>query len=200
MLNRARYTCGLTLILSFAMAVTPPLSVRAQESTAASAPAVAGMGVMIETTARVVHIEPATNTVTLRDPRGNLVDVDVDPQLGDVRRLAVGDTVHIAYRKALLLTVEKANTSGIRSRVETRAVIPASGGTAAAANHIVVVATVQKIDADRREITLRGPKRTVTVEVGPDVPLEKLHVGDSIRADYVTATAVHITRGSAAAQ
>jgi Cu/Ag efflux protein CusF len=200
MANHARHACGLTLMLVSAMVFTHSASVRAQEPGAATTPPAAGVGITIDTTARVVHIDPSTNTVTLRGPNGNVVDVDVDPQVGNVNRLAIGDLVHISYREAVLLSVAPVDKHGIRSSVETRTVVPASGGNAAASTHVAIVATIQRIDAQKRRVTLRGPKRTVTVEVGPNVALEKLHVGDSIRADYVIATAVHIVRDGDAGQ
>jgi Cu/Ag efflux protein CusF len=202
MLNPVHIARGLTVTLTLAVAAIQPLSVRAGEAQPASeTPAVGvGVGVVIKTTARVVHIDPESNTVTLRGPRGNLAEVEVDPAIGDVKRLAIGDRVHIAYHEALLLTVEKTQANAIRSRIETRAVSPASGGRAAVANHVVVVASIQKVDLKKREVTLRGPQRTITVRASSDVPLAELHVGDSVRAEYVVATAVQVTRDGTAAQ
>jgi Cu/Ag efflux protein CusF len=49
-------------------------------------------------------------------------------------------------------------------------------------------------------VTLRGPKATVVLQVSQEVPLEKLKVGDSIKANYQSATAVQITRDGAPIQ
>jgi Cu/Ag efflux protein CusF len=68
------------------------------------------------------------------------------------------------------------------------------GGASTQTRHVEVVATVQKIDRKKREVTLRGPQHTVVLQVSQDVPLKKIKVGDSIRATYVSATAVQITR------
>jgi len=56
------------------------------------------------------------------------------------------------------------------------------------------VATVRKIDRKKRTITLRGPSRTETLDVAPDVPLEKIKVGDSVRAVFVSAIAAQVSR------
>ncbi|WP_207002393.1 hypothetical protein [Trinickia mobilis] len=195
-----RFAAGLTAIAALCSAGVYPSVVPAQESRAASGPSAYELGAVVETTARVVHIDAATNTVSLKGPRGNIVDVQVDPAVADVGRLARGDRVHISYRGALLISAEKTASGGIRSRVETQAVAPASGGQVQVAHHVVVVATVQTIDLKKRQVTLRGPQRTVTIDVSSDVPLEKLRVGDSIRAEYTSAVAVQVTRVGTAMQ
>jgi hypothetical protein len=166
----------------------------ASEPAAASAPG----GVLqigeVETTATVVSVDAAHNAVTLRGARRNVVTVNVDPAVGDVSKLKPGDQVTIVYKEALLLRADKVDSKGIRSRVDTVATVPASGGVAATARSVQVVATVQKIDRKSRKVALRGPRHTVVVVAPPDVPLDELKVGDSVRADYVGATAIQVTR------
>jgi Cu/Ag efflux protein CusF len=53
---------------------------------------------------------------------------------------------------------------------------------------------VQKIDRKHRTITLRGPTRTETLDVAPEIALDKLKVGDSVRAVFVTAVAASVAR------
>ncbi|HEX7907843.1 MAG TPA: hypothetical protein VF534_07105 [Paraburkholderia sp.] len=166
----------------------------------ASSPGAVGAAALVEVTAHVTHIDASTNSVTLRGPRGDSMVVDVAPEVGDVKKLKIGDEVHIAYKGALLLSADKVDAKGIRSRVENQATIPASGGGSAQVRSVQVVATVQKIDRKNRVVTLRGPRHTVKLAVAPEVPLEKLKVGDSIRADYQSATAVQVTRDGAPIQ
>jgi Cu/Ag efflux protein CusF len=53
---------------------------------------------------------------------------------------------------------------------------------------------VQRIDRKHRTITLRGPTRTETLDVSPDVALDQIKVGDSVRAVFVTAIAASVAR------
>ena len=46
----------------------------------------------------------------------------------------------------------------------------------------------------RRQVVLRGPTRSVLLQIAPDVPLDKIAVGDSVHAKYRAETAVLITR------
>ncbi|MFM0082801.1 hypothetical protein P0D72_28610 [Paraburkholderia sediminicola] len=55
----------------------------------------------LNTNPTVVGIEAASNSVLLRGARGNLVKVEVDQNIGDVKRLKIGGKVGITYVRAL---------------------------------------------------------------------------------------------------
>ena len=166
----------------------------AQSASSADGQKAVGGGALAHIQATVIGIDTAANSVTLRGPRGNAAVVDVDPQVGDVKKLQIGDKVDIAYRNAILLAVDKEKSGGIRERVETTAAIPDSDGIVASARRVEVLATVQKIDRKKRLVTLRGPSRTEVLEAAPDVSIDRLKVGDTVRAVFVSATAAEVTR------
>ncbi|SAK57385.1 hypothetical protein AWB79_02389 [Caballeronia hypogeia] len=165
---------------------------------AASAPTARGAAAIAQVQARVVGIDPATNSVSLQGPEGRVVDVEVNPEVGDVKKLQLGDTVNIEYRAAMLVSATKVKSNGIRERIDTEATIPASGGVAAQAQVTEVIATIQNVDAKHRRVTLRGPNRTVTLQVAPDVPLAGLKKGDMVHARFESATAVQVLRAGQA--
>jgi hypothetical protein len=149
---------------------------------------------VVHTQVRVAAIDAATNSVTLRGPRGNLADVDVDPALVDVRRLRIGDKLNVAYQQALLVHIDRLAARGVRERVETTVAIPASAGFASSAHRVRVVATVTKIDRRNRIVTLRGPRHQQVLRAAQGIPLDELKVGDSVRAEFVSAMAVALVR------
>jgi hypothetical protein len=149
---------------------------------------------VVHTQVRVAAIDAATNSVTLRDARGNLADVDVNPALLDVRRLRVGDKLNVAYQQALLVHIDRLAARGVRERVETTVAIPASAGFASSAHRVRVVATVTKIDRRNRIVTLRGPRHQQVLRAAQGIPLDELKVGDSVRAEFVSAMAVALVR------
>ncbi|MEX3933417.1 hypothetical protein AB4Y32_16690 [Paraburkholderia phymatum] len=194
-----RVVCGSIRILAIAAAcaalAAPAIDARAQDNPASSpAGNAVGTAAVAEVTARITHIDTDRNEVTIRGPRGNSMIVEVDPDVGDVKKLKVGDQVHISYKGALLMSADKVDSKGVRSRVESQSTTPVEGGASTQKQNIEVVATVQKIDHKKRQVTLRGPNRSVILQVAPDVPLDKIKVGDSVRANYVSATAIQITR------
>jgi len=195
-----RYAALLSAIsLSIAAALGPALS-SAEESDAPD-PSHTFFGTSVtHTSATVVGIEPTVNGVTLRRASGEFVNVDVNPNVGDVRRLALGDKLDITYTRALLLRAEKIGSEGIRSRVDTETTTPAVKGATTTIHRVQVVATVVSVDPANQELVLRGPTRTVILQMSSGVLLENLKAGDDVRAEYVESTAVQVTRDGAALQ
>jgi hypothetical protein len=166
----------------------------AQDAGAAAGQEALGKAQVIHAQVRVAAVNPSTNSVTLRGPRGNLADVDVNPALADVSKLRVGDKLNVAYQQALLIHLDTLATRGVRERVETTAAIPASAGYASSAHRVVVTATVVALDRKSRMVTLRGPKHRQVMRANADIPLDTLKVGDSVRAEFVSAVAVEVVR------
>ncbi|SMG61494.1 hypothetical protein [Paraburkholderia susongensis] len=187
----------ITIALAVLAAMAGPAVAQQNAAAPASEPQAVGAVALLHVQARVVAIDSATNSVTLRGPRGGEDTFDVNPQAADVSKLHIGDIVNIAYKKAVLIGVDKLAPSGIRKRVDTQVTQPAANGVVASARRVEVVATVRKLDRKNRTITLRGPTRTETLDVSPDVALDQIKVGDSVRAVFVAAVAASVSRGGA---
>ncbi|WP_277184315.1 hypothetical protein [Caballeronia sp. BR00000012568055] len=160
----------------------------------ASAVQAVGEGVAVNMTGKITHIFTESNSVEVTGPKGNAVVIDIDPNIADVKKLKVGDEVHMAYRGALLMSADKVDPKGAEARVTSESTAPASGGVVVKTSGVQVVAVIQKIDAKTREVTLAGPKRVVTMQVQKDIPLDNFKVGDSVLATYVGASAIDVTR------
>ena len=181
-------------VLSAAACLAPPAA-RAQDANAGGSPTAPFSGTSVRhATAEVIGIEPAWNAVTLRAENGEIAEVEVDPGIGDVKRLALGDRIDITYRSALLLRLDAVPANGIRERIDSELTTPAVNGRTTSLHRAQVVATVVRIDAARHEVTLRGPTRTVTLQASSAGLLKHVKVGDSVRADYVESTAIQVTR------
>ncbi|GLU34944.1 hypothetical protein WKR88_14530 [Trinickia caryophylli] len=185
-----------TIAIAFALvAAIVPLSARAADAAAADH-SFSGTSVT-QTTAAVVGIDPASNSVTLFEENGNILNVVVDKAVGDVNKLRIGDDLTITYTRALLLRADKSASHAVRERVDTESTTPAVRGATTSVHRIQALATVQRIDRESRLVTLRGPTRTVTLQVSSDKLLDDLAPGESVRVDYVEATAVQIYREGA---
>lgn len=159
-----------------------------------------GVKVPRQILARVTGIDSSYNSVTLRDPRGEMTVIEVSPDIVDVTTLQLGDTVNVAYRNALLTRIAKTASNGIRERIETEVVQPSSDGAVNSTRTVEFVATVLKIDRKSRELILRGPTQTQEFDVAPGVSLDTLKVGDSVRAGFISAVAVSLSRVATAPQ
>ena len=199
-IHRSKPLARLIAILTstlIAAALSPLASAQGAAVVSAVGPNGVGAVAIVETQARVIAIDVASNCVTLRGPHGRVLDIGVNPEVGDVSKLQIGDVLNVGYQNAILIHADKIKSNGIRERIDETATMPASAGVTASAHRVQVLATIQKLDVKRRLVTLRGPTRTETVEAGPDVPLSGLKVGDSVRAEFVSATAVQVTRSGA---
>lgn len=185
--------------LKAAMVISALFAAPAFAQDAASGTGTGGVGgaATAEVQARVVGIDTASNSVALQGSSGRVVDIAVNPEVGDVGKLQIGDTVHIKYENAVLIRATKVASNGIRERVDESATIPASNGSTATARRVKVLATVQKVDRAKRTITIRGPNKTETLQAGPDVSLKEIKTGDSVQAEFIEATAVLVTRNGA---
>lgn len=193
------WRCGLlgslTALAIGAAALHPAV---AAEVPAKTAPAGSSSGTSVKHANAVVFaIDRGRNSITLLEDTGEPVDVVVDRNVGDVTRLRLGDTVAVTFNRALLLRVDKTDTSGIRKRVDKWFSTGPSLGSSLSMHRVEAVATVVQIDRDKRQLTLRGPTRTVVLQASSDALLDGLAEGDSVRVDYVEATAVHIMRNGA---
>lgn len=195
MLQRcAHLALASTLIVA---ASTLPVSAQETEVARSVGPNGVSAAAAADTRAVVIGIDKTSNSVTLRGAAGHVVEIAVNPQVGDVGKLRIGDVLSIEYRNAVLIQADKVRSDGIRERIEENATAPVTDGATTSVRRIRVLATIEKIDGKKRQVTLRGPKQTYVVDASPDVPLKGLKVGDTVSAEFESATAVQITRDGA---
>jgi Cu/Ag efflux protein CusF len=178
---------------AFALVLTASLPARAEQPAAPSAelPAAAVAGVTT-VTATVEAINLDTREVTLKGEGGNLVKLTVGEEARNLPQLKVGDVVTFEYYQVLAVALEP-TTSVIREKVEREEVVRAPLGAKPAGyveKTVDVVGTVSAIDAKSRTVTLRGPERSLILNVAKDVDLSKIKLGQTVLARYIEGFAV----------
>lgn len=178
---------------AFALVLTASLPARAEQPAAPSAelPAAAVAGVTT-VTATVEAINLDTREVTLKGEGGNLVKLTVGEEARNLPQLKVGDVVTFEYYQLLAVALEP-TTSVIREKVEREEVVRAPLGAKPAGyveKTVDVVGTVSAIDAKSRTVTLRGPERSLILNVAKDVDLSKIKLGQTVLARYIEGFAV----------
>ncbi|MCU0937204.1 MAG: copper-binding protein, partial [Gammaproteobacteria bacterium] len=96
------------------------------------------------------------------------------------------------YYQVLAVALEP-TTSVIREKVEREEVVRAPLGAKPAGyveKTVDVVGTVSAIDAKSRTVTLRGPERSLILNVAKDVDLSKIKLGQTVLARYIEGFAV----------
>jgi hypothetical protein len=193
--DRFPSTSAFFLVVLATISFPRPVFAQSATEVAAVGPHTAGVATLIQTNATVIGIDVTSRTATLQGVGGPTFEVTVGPEVGDISKLKIGDAVQIAYQESLLIHADRVKSNGILRRIDSTEVLPASDGVAASAHRVQVSGTIQKVDEKTRLVTLRGPLRTLTVRAGPGISIADLTEGDSVSAEFVTATAVNVTRG-----
>lgn len=195
--------CTSSFVVACALAL--PVGAMAQGTSAgamkAGAPGARMAAGEVEVRAKVVELDAARRTATLRRPKGDLVTVDVPAEVKNFDQVRVGDDVVVRYTTAIAARIEPTTKSGIRERIESTAAASAPAGSlpaGGAARSVEALAVITALDRKTGSVTLRGAKRTVKVAVPTGVDITKLKVGDEVRVVFVEAAVLSVERAPAA--
>ncbi|MGY4828999.1 hypothetical protein ACVNIS_10515 [Sphaerotilaceae bacterium SBD11-9] len=170
----------------------------------ADAPGVRAKAGDLVVKAKVVELDLAQRIITLRRPNGELQSFDVPAEVKNLEAVRVGDDLVLRYAVAAVASLEPTGgKSGIRERVVTSSSAAAASGAAPGAagrRRVDVLAVIQSIDKKNRKATLRGAKRTITVDVPADIDLKQVKVGDEVRATVIESAVLSFEPAAAAAK
>lgn len=175
-----------TLILAAALAM--PLAAQAEEMPArAIAEAVTGV-------ATVEKIDANTREVTLKRGDGSTVTIVAGEEVRNFDQIKVGDIVETEIIEALAIAVEPASTKVLERREELSGhrAQPGEKPGAKTTRTVEIVAEVKAIDRKARTAVVKGPNRTVEVNVADDVDLSKVQVGDNVRLVYIESISIQV--------
>ena len=155
-------------------------------------PKAAMAGAEVEALVTVVSVDKQKRTVTFRGPRGNEVELQVPPEAQNLDQVKKGSVFRIKYAEAIAIAVTRggAPSKGDEQNMQLAKKGANPGGTATRTRHVSGV--VEAIDLKTRYVSLRGPERSVSLQVGDDVKLEELKVGDRISIAYTQGLALEM--------
>ncbi len=148
--------------------------------------------------ATVEDIDHDKRQVTLKGPDGNSVKVAVGDEVRNFAQIKKGDRVGVTYYESVALAVAKPGEA-LTPTGSGQAVLRAAPGQkpgGAAVTTSSTTATVEDVDRDKHEVTLRGPDGNLAkVLVDPSVgDLENIKKGDRINATVTQALAISVTQ------
>ena len=176
------------LVLASALLAAGSLQAQ-QKAASAERPAAAALG-SITAIATVEAIDLAKREVTLRKDDGEVVVLVVGPEARNLPQLRVGDTVKAQYDVGFVVALGPPGTETRVEETELVRTLPGERPGGIVRNTVAVSATVVEIDAERRIVTLRGPERTVGLQVADDIDLSRVAVGDRVGAVYEESLAI----------
>jgi hypothetical protein len=174
----------------------------AKEPVVTSSPGKAKATSSSKVTATVTAVDPATRTVTLKGPKGKVVDVVAGEQVRNFDQIKVGDKVVVQYREALSIELRKtegkpsASEAGVAARAK-----PGERPAGVVAREVQVTAEVVAVDPAKNIISLKGPKgNVVDLKVKNPEHFKVVKKGDLIDAVYAEALAISVEPAGKAAE
>jgi len=156
----------------------------------------------VKVSAQVVAIDAASRVVTLKGPKGNVVDIVAGDEVRNFAQIRVGDLVVARYVQALTLELKKTK-AGVRQSRESEAAVRAQPGerpAGAAGRQVTIMADVVGVNRKAKTISLKGPKgNVVTLDVHNPDQFKVVKVGDQVEAIYTEAVAVSVEPAPSAA-
>jgi Cu/Ag efflux protein CusF len=150
-------------------------------------------GSSVTAVAIVEAINQETREVTLRKEDGELVQMVIGPEARNLAQVEKGDRVTVTYDVGFVVALGPPGQAPARVTETEVSRAPAGARPGGAIREtLAVTATVTAIDAATRIVTLRGPQRTVELEVAPDIDLSNVKVGDQVGAVYVESLALRV--------
>jgi Cu/Ag efflux protein CusF len=155
-------------------------------------PKAAMAGAEVEALVTVVSVDKQKRTVVFRGPRGNEVELQVPPEAQNLDQVKKGSVFRIKYAEAVAVAITRGGSpsKGDEQSIQVAKKGANPGGTATRTRHVSGV--VEAIDLKTRYVALRGPQRSVSLQVGDDVKLEELKVGDRIAIAYTQGLALEM--------
>ena len=101
------------------------------------------------------------------------------------------------HKNSLVAALIVAATASFGANAQSSgAVVDRQPGKVGIAQAVDVTATITALDAAKREITLKGPDKEVTMVAGPEVKnFSQLKVGDKVDIQYVEALVLELKKG-----
>ena len=151
---------------------------------------------LIETTATVEAVNPASRYVTLKGPEGNMVTVRAGERIENLDKIKPGDQVDIQYYRSVAVDVvaQEGDESAPERQRSTSTTLGATPG--GASRQMTSIVKILVVDPYKKAIAFRDPEgnwREVSVN-DPSLrhSLDELKEGDTVRVTFTDALAVSL--------
>ena len=148
-----------------------------------------------EISAQVVGVAKATRTVTLKGPKGDVVDVVAGDEVRNFDQIKLGDFLVVRYVQALTLELRKTKgkAGDATTRVEAAQAKAGERPAVAGARQVNAIADVIAVDPKKSTITLKGPRgNVVKLDVQNPDQFKVVKKGDQVEVTYTEALALSV--------
>ena len=187
-------TLGISLLLS-----TAATSIIAQDQTGneKQKKTAVGEGDAVVVRATIQSVDRAKREVTLKKEDGTTATIKVPEMARNFDQIKAGDVVTAAYTESVAVAIRKSDeppSATGRESVERAA--PGQKPGIEKTSTVQISATIEKIDRDKRQLTLKGPEGKIkTVKVPEDMKrFDELKEGDQIVVTATQSVAIEVTK------
>ena len=145
--------------------------------------------------AQVVGIDKTTRTITLKGPKGRILDVVAGDEVKNFDQIKLGDFVVARYMESLSLELTKAKSGpgGVVVKEEAARAQPGERPGVAGAREVTALAEVTAVNPKKSTITLKGPRgNSVTLDVHNPDQFKVVKKGDHVQVTYTEALALSV--------
>ncbi|WP_413580689.1 hypothetical protein [Bdellovibrio sp. HCB288] len=148
----------------------------------------------IEVEAKVIEVNRKTREITLKPKDGESMTVKVGDEVRNFDKINRGDMLRIRYLESLALELKKQGTAeNMRDRsAEIVRSKPGQKPGGMVVEKVSAIGTITNVDKKKKNVTIKGPERSVTVQVQDKSILDQLKKGDQIEIEYTQAMAVSV--------
>lgn len=180
---------------TFALALACPAVGATGDVELATAPGEAAAAVTVKSSGTIKAIDAKTRAVTILGDGGKEMSIVAGPDVKNFAQLAVGQRVKAEYMRGLTLELKPGSKEPISRTVDT------VGGTAdegklpagMIGQRVRIVAEVTAVNKETKTVTLKGPERSVDLELNDPAQVALIKVGDRVEAVYIEATAISVS-------
>jgi hypothetical protein len=152
---------------------------------------------VVEARATVTAVDPVQRRITLQEPQGDELEIEVTDAVKNLDQIQPGDEVVISYTEALAWNVKPAGQGapGVTAAADASTAEPGEKPSATAGRSVTVTTTITAIDVAQGTVTLTGPGgESRTIKARDPANLNKVNVGDLVDITYTEALALDVRR------
>jgi hypothetical protein len=145
--------------------------------------------------ATVQNIDKEAREVTLKKEDGSTVTIKAPETVRNFDKIKVGDIVTAKYAESVAASVRKSDEPPSATGRESVARGTPGEGSGVASQTVQISATVEKINRDTRELTLKGPEgNTKVVKVPEEMKkFDELKEGDQVVITTTVSVALSLS-------
>jgi hypothetical protein len=187
-----KYAAGLAIILGLSATGFS----RAEDMKKAKPGVVEARAATVSGTVDSINYE--TRQVTLKTPKGEMLPLEIGPEVHRLKDVKKGDTVKIEYLESVAVMVADPHATIGSTEASGKVIVrnKTEKPSGMAVETHVATATVTKIDAKNRKATLKASDgHEFDVDVAPDVQhLENVKKGDQVLVKYTQSLGIAVSK------